>query len=107
MTRKSSCDLSKACHHRSGLLAAPRRSRNGELTPDQRRKLEAKRANESIRLSAGLLNNLAAGLFIGGLISPQANGRSLDVQWYVALVTVAGLLHLTGRLLLHTLKSED
>ena len=63
--------------------------------------------NESIKLTAAFLNNLAVGSFVGGLIAPTAAGRPLNPLWYVALTVVALALHLVGRFLLESLRSED
>ena len=77
------------------------------MTPDQQRRLAAKRTNEAIRLSANLLNNLSVGVLVGGLVAPNAAGRALDPLWYVSLITASIALHLCGRIVLRNLRSED
>ena len=71
------------------------------------RRRAAKRAKEALKLTATLLNNLAVGILVAGLISPSAAGRSLPIGWYGALICVAIGLHWGGRIVLRRLKSEE
>ena len=77
------------------------------MTPDQRRRLAAKRINEGIRLSGTLLNNLAVGLFVGGLIAPLAANRELPTPWYGTVGIGALALHTAARIVVRGLKSEE
>jgi hypothetical protein len=76
------------------------------MISDENARLAAKRTNESIKLSANLLNNLAVGVLVGGLIAPSSTGRDVSTTWLGLLVVAFGL-HLAGRLLLRGLQSED
>ncbi len=77
------------------------------MTPDQQRRLSAKRVNEGTKLSATLSNNLAVGLLIGGLIAPLAANRVLPIEWFTAVGIGASFLHFGARLIVHGLKSEE
>ena len=70
-------------------------------------RLAVKRSNEGLKLTATLANNLAVGIFIGGLVAPSAAGRHFGPQWYIALTIAAAGLHVTGRWLLGLLRSEE
>lgn len=77
------------------------------LTPDQDRRLAAKRINEATKLSATLLNNLAVGSLITGLLAPALTGRYLDPAWWFAVAMTALALHVSARITVSGLQSEE
>lgn len=77
------------------------------LTPDQERRLNAKRLNEATKLSATLLNNLAVGSLITGLLAPTLTGRYLDPAWWFGVALTAFALHVSARILVSGLQSEE
>lgn len=78
-----------------------------QLTPDQERRLNAKRLNEATKLSGTLLNNLAVGGLITGLLAPTLTGRILDPVWWIAVAVTAGALHVSARITVSGLQSEE
>lgn len=72
---------------------------------DKRRRLEAKRHNEGWKLTAALLNNIAAALLIGAFVTPAVtnNPTATSGIWLVMAVWV----HLVARFVLMRLESED
>ena len=77
------------------------------LTPDQERRLTAKRLNEATKLSGTLLNNLAVGSLITGLLAPALTGRYLDPAWWFAVAVTALALHVSARVTVSGLQSEE
>lgn len=79
------------------------------MTPeDIERRRDARRNNEGVKLLATLLNNLAIGTFIAGVLTPSIAGRPLPVLGDAALVFVAVCLHIGAQIALRRLlKSED
>ena len=70
-------------------------------------KLNAQSTNEGTKLTANLLNALAASAFVGGIVAPVIAGKQVDFLWTLLVALVGVLLHLVGRLLLFDLKPED
>jgi hypothetical protein len=91
----------------SGIQVAPVPEKCTEIPLTPAEKLDARRTNEGLKLSANFLNTMAVGLFIGGVITPEANGRELTAQWLFFLLVAAAGLHLVGRLLVADLKPEE
>ncbi|WP_131117198.1 hypothetical protein [Lichenihabitans psoromatis] len=79
------------------------------VTPDDiSRRRDAKRFNESVKILATFMNNLAVGAIIAGLLSPLVAGRIVPVLEDVILVFTALALHIGAQVALRLfLKSED
>lgn len=73
--------------------------------PDKRRRLEAKCHNEQWKLTASLLNNIAAAFFIGAFVTPAVTDSTATTSaiWLI----VAFWIHLVARFVLLRLESED
>lgn len=74
------------------------------MTP--REELDAKIANERLKLFASLLNGLASAAVVGSLVAPLVGKAILDPFWSLLVACVGGLLHLIGHLVLDFLRPE-
>lgn len=75
------------------------------MTPEER--LDAKVANEEIKLTANLLNALAGGTVLGGIITPIVVSKQFDSLWAGISSLVAIGLHASVRLVVYDLKPEE
>lgn len=79
-----------------------------DLTGAVRRRIGAKRVNEHLKLLATFFNNLGVAVIVTALLAPfiQSGGALAEFQTSVALM-VAGVLHISGQMVLRLLKSEE
>ncbi|WP_237479779.1 hypothetical protein [Lichenibacterium dinghuense] len=75
------------------------------MTPEER--LDAKVANEKAEILATLVNGVAGGTVLGGIITPIVVTKQLDLWWGGVSIGGAVLLHLIARLILHDLQLEE
>ncbi|RYC31859.1 hypothetical protein D3273_12095 [Lichenibacterium minor] len=75
------------------------------MTPTE--KLDAKVANEQLKLFANLLNTLAAPSLVGSLIAPTVAGALVNPYWSALVAGLGVLLHLFGWLVLGLFKPEQ
>lgn len=75
------------------------------MTPIE--KLDAKVANEQLKLFASLLNTLAASALVGSLVAPTISGVLATPFWSALVAGLGVLLHLFGCLVLGLFKPEQ
>ena len=69
--------------------------------------LDAKVANEQLKLVASLLNTLAASALVGSLVAPAIAGSIVNPFWSALVAGLGVLLHLLAWLVLGFYKPEQ
>lgn len=75
------------------------------MTPIE--KLDARVANEQLKLFASLLNTLAASALIGSLVAPIVAGTIVNPFWSGLVAGLGVLLHCIGWSVLSLIKQEQ